>query len=170
MKAINLYQFRKVTKADLGLLATWQSQPHVREWWDSDEPRTEKELADPRVARWIVSTTGRPFAYMQDYTVHGWDDHHFFQLPKGSRGIDQFIGEPDMMGQGHGSAFISERLKTLFAEGAPVIATDPDPTNARAIAAYKKAGFSEFGPARNTPYGLILPMKVTPERTVPKRN
>lgn len=153
--------FRKVTTADLRLLATWHSQPHVREWWESSEPSTGEELADPRVARWIVSYAGRPFAYMQDYTVHGWSDHHFYQLPKGSRGIDQFIGEPEMMAQGHGSAFILERLKALFAEGAPVVATDPDPKNARAIAAYKKSGFREFGPVQDTPYGRILPMKVS---------
>ncbi|WWR55751.1 hypothetical protein RV999_26300 (plasmid) [Sinorhizobium meliloti] len=40
---------------------------------------------------------------MQDYTVHGWDDHHFAHLAKGSRGIDQYIGDPEMVGVGHGS-------------------------------------------------------------------
>ncbi len=97
---------------------------------------------------------------MQDYTVHGWEDHYFFPLPKGSRGIDQFIGEPDMIEKGHGSAFIAERLKTLFEEGAPVVATDPHPENARAIAAYKRAGFMEFGAPLETRWGPILPMKV----------
>lgn len=28
------YSFRKVTPDDLGLLAAWLSQAHVREWWD----------------------------------------------------------------------------------------------------------------------------------------
>ena len=113
-----------------------------------------------RVARWIVSMAGRPFAYMQDYTVHGWKDHPFFQLPEGCRGIDQFIGEPDMIEKGHGSAFIAERVKALFEEGAPVIATDPHPDNARAIAAYKKSGFREFGAPQETSWGPILPMKI----------
>ncbi len=65
-----------------------------------------------------------------------------------------------MIEKGHGSAFIAERLKTLFEEGAPVVATDPHPENTRAIAAYKKAGFFEFGEAQETRWGLILPMKV----------
>ncbi len=95
---------------------------------------------------------------MQDYTVHGWDDHHFAHLPKGSRGIDQFIGAPDMMGLGHGSAFISARLQALFAAGAPVIATDPHPDNARAIAAYRKLGFKSLGPPMDTQWGRILPL------------
>lgn len=161
MSTTNRYTFRKATTADLDLLLDWQSRPHVSEWWDSVEPTGERELCDPRVARWIVSIAGRPFAYMQDYTVHGWENHHFFGLPKGSRGIDQFIGEPDMIGKGHGSAFIAERLHVLFEDGAPVIATDPDPENARAIAAYKKAGFRAFGSPQETPWGRILPMKTS---------
>ena len=160
---IEKYTFRPVTPADLTLLAEWQSQPHVRRWWDTTEPYGEEQLKDPRVRRWIVSKAGYPFAYMQDYTVHGWEDHHFFALPRNSRGIDQFIGAPNMIGKGHGPAFIMQRIQTLFEEGTPVVATDPHPENARAIAAYKKAGFREFGEPQNTQWGKVLPMKVSPE-------
>jgi aminoglycoside 6'-N-acetyltransferase len=51
----------------------------------------------------IVSFEGRPFAYAQDYAVHVWPQPHFAHLPSGSRAIDSFIGEPDMIGRGHGS-------------------------------------------------------------------
>ncbi|KAJ55538.1 aminoglycoside adenylyltransferase [Actibacterium mucosum KCTC 23349] len=153
------YNFRKVLNGDLPLLATWRAAPHVRVWWDSDEPDSPAELTDSRVARFIVSLGDRPFAYMQDYTVHGWDGHHFFELPLGSRGIDQFIGLPDMVGKGHGPAFIAQRVADLFAAGAPVVATDPHPDNTRAIAAYEKAGFRAFGPSKDTPWGRILPMR-----------
>jgi aminoglycoside 6'-N-acetyltransferase len=158
MMTTDQYSFRKVTVDDLDLLRKWISNPHVREWWDSDEPYDEKELADPRVSRWIVSAFGRPFAFMQDYTVHGWEDHHFAKLPKGSRGIDQYIGDPEMIGVGHGTAFIGARMQALFDEGVPVIATDPHPDNERAIAVYKKLGFEPFGPPQETRWGLILPM------------
>jgi aminoglycoside 6'-N-acetyltransferase len=145
MFATNPYEFRRAT-------------PHVLEWWGSGEPHGEAELVDPRVARCIISINGRPFAFMQDYTVHGWDDHHFAGLPKGSRGIDQYIGDPEMVGVGHGSAFIGMRMQALFDEGAPVIATDPHPDNERAIAVYKKLGFVPSGPPQETRWGLILPM------------
>jgi aminoglycoside 6'-N-acetyltransferase len=154
------YNFRRATLDDLALLKTWQLNPHVREWWDADEPYTEADLADPRVARWIVSFGTRSIAFMQDYTVHGWEDHHFAYLPRGSRGIDQFIGDPNMVGIGHGSAFIEMRLRAIFDEGAPVIATDPHPDNARAIAVYKKLGFAPSGQPQETEWGLILPMTV----------
>lgn len=158
MMATNKYNFRKATLDDLDLLEEWRSKPHVRAWWGSAEPYKEEKITDPRVERWIVSTLGRPFAFMQDYTVHGWEDHHFAKLPKGSRGIDQYIGDSEMIGVGHGSAFIGARMQALFDEGVPVIATDPHPDNKRAIAVYKKLGFEPFGPPEETPWGLILPM------------
>ncbi|MEX0311501.1 MAG: GNAT family N-acetyltransferase [Tateyamaria sp.] len=145
---------------DADLLRTWQMRPHVQTWWGSFEPTTAEEFADPRVARWIVSYESMPFAYMQDYTVHGWEDHHFFHLPRDARGIDQFIGLHDMIGRGLGPAFIAERVRTLFSEGAPAVATDPDPANAQAIAAYKKAGFHVSGAPQDTRWGRILPMVI----------
>ena len=158
MNTPRAYGFRKVTLSDLPLLTQWQSRPHVKEWWDASEPYSESDLVDPRVARCIVSHDAVPFAFMQDYTVHGWTDHHFAQLPDGTRGIDQFIGDAGMIGQGHGTAFIRQRMKHLFAAGAPVIATDPHPDNARAIAVYRKLGFVPAGPPQDTQWGVILPM------------
>jgi aminoglycoside 6'-N-acetyltransferase len=46
-----------------------------------------------------------------------------------------------MLNRGHGSAFIRAHVDRLFAAGAPAVGTDPDPSNARAIRAYEKAGF-----------------------------
>ena len=158
MVATGNYVFRKATLDDLALLKAWQLNPHVLEWWDADEPYGESDLADPRVTRCIVSIGGRPFAFMQDYTVHGWPDHHFAGLPRGSRGIDQYIGDPEMVGLGHGPAFIGARMQALFDDGAPVIATDPHPDNERAIAVYRKLGFEPSGPVQETEWGLILPM------------
>ncbi|MEL6840005.1 MAG: GNAT family N-acetyltransferase [Pseudomonadota bacterium] len=155
------YDFRKATAADIGLLNAWQRLPHVSEWWDAEDLIDAEDFTDPRVVPWIVSFCDRPFAFIQDYTVHGWADHHFADLPKGSRGIDQFIGPPEMVGIGHGTAFIERRMRALFEAGAPVVATDPHPNNARAIAVYRKLGFQTAGPPRETEWGLILPMLLT---------
>ena len=77
------------------------------------------------VCQWIVSLGHQPFAYMQDYAVHGWGSHPFDHLHIRSRGIDQFIGLPDLMGNRHGPAFIRQRMQALFDQGVPVVATDP---------------------------------------------
>ena len=153
------YRFRLATAADLDLLDLWLRQPQVREWWGEPEAFAAEDLADPRVTVMIVEGDGRPFAYMQDYDVHGWKGHHFGYLPKGSRGIDQFIGEPDMLGLGHGTAFIAQRMRELFAAGAPVIGTDPHPRNARAIAVYQKVGFRIVGPEEETEWGRVVRME-----------
>lgn len=152
------YDFRNVTMGDLPMLLEWQRQPHVRVWWDSGEPYGKEALSDHRVSRFIVSFETHPFAFMQDYSVHGWEGHHFAHLPKGARGIDQYIGEPKMIGIGHGSAFIGARMNVLFEGGAPVIATNPHPDNERAIAVYRKLGFEQSGPPEETQWGRVLPM------------
>jgi aminoglycoside 6'-N-acetyltransferase len=161
MMVARTYDFSPATMDDVDLLQKWQARPHVQEWWASNDSYYQEELSDPRVLRWIVSMDERPFAFMQDYTVHGWEDHHFANLPAASRGIDQYISELDMIGVGHGSAFIGARLQTLFDQGAPVVATDPHPDNKRAIAVYKKLGFEPFGPPQETHWGLILPMRAS---------
>lgn len=129
------------------MIHRWLDSAAVREWWiDADgkpsEPIQENDLAQPDVAMWVVSFQDHPFAFMQDYDPHAEEGHHFSHLPPRSRGIDQFIGEPDMIGRGHGPAFIRARVDELLAGGVPAVGTDPHPDNARAIRAYEKAGFN----------------------------
>ena len=155
------YTFRPVTIDDFDMLEAWKREPHVAEWWDSDAPYTVDKLRDPRVAMRIVEADGRPFAFMQDYDVHGWEGHHFAYLPPGSRGTDQFVGDPAMIGRGYGADFIAQRMTELFAAGAPVLAVDPHPDNGRAIAAYRKVGFKIAGEPRQSDWGAFLPMEAS---------
>ena len=57
--------------------------------------------------------------------------------------IDAFIGEPAMLGCGHGSAFLHAVGEKLIAEGATIVAIDPACDNRRARRAYARAGFVE---------------------------
>jgi RimJ/RimL family protein N-acetyltransferase len=61
------------------------------------------------------------------------------------------IGDPDMLGRGHGSAFLRRLAERLVAEGAPIVAIDPDVDNLRARRAYARAGFVEQGGDRRGP-------------------
>ncbi|RYE41802.1 MAG: N-acetyltransferase, partial [Hyphomicrobiales bacterium] len=153
------YQFRRARLEDIPLLTHWRQQSHVRKWWGDEETFDSQDLSDPRVAAMIVTFDGEPFAYMQDYDVHGWDGHHFGYLPQGSRGIDQFIGKPAMLGLGHGTGFLRQRVAELFAAGASVIGTDPHPTNSRAIAVYAKVGFRVTGQEQETGWGRVIRME-----------
>ncbi len=155
------YQFQPVTLRDLPVLTAWRDLPHVARWWDTEPLFDADDLTDPRVSMSLVLCDGTPFAFQQTYSVKGWDfRHHFDAFPTRTRGIDQFIGLPDFLGQGHGPRFIKVALARMFADGAPAVATDPHPDNARAIRAYEKAGFRPHGPVMETKWGRILPMSI----------
>ena len=160
---MSVYDFRRALSDDLSLLHKWLDTPAVREWWvDADgepaDPIDEEDLSEPDVAMWIVSYQSTPFAFIQDYDPHAWQGHHFGYLPPQSRGIDQFIGVPELLGCGHGSAIIRAHADRLIAGGAPVIGTDPHPSNLRAIRAYHKAGFRSVE-ERVTDWGRCLLME-----------
>jgi aminoglycoside 6'-N-acetyltransferase len=138
------YQFRPMTAADLPLVRYWLSLPHVTQWWG--EPGAQftlvsGDLDEPAMDQFVVHVDARPFAYLQCYDPSVWPEGGLGTHPSGTRGIDQFIGEADMLDCGHGSAFIRSFTDRLLAAGAPRVVTDPDPTNLRAIRAYEKAGF-----------------------------
>ena len=140
----NPYAFRPAVAADLPRLGAWLRTPDVVRWWGDPQRELatlEEDLSEPRMVMRIVSYRGRPFAYVQDYAVDAWPQPHFADLPSGSRAVDAFVGEPDMIGHGHGSAFLGQLARRLIAEGAPLVAIDPDVDNLRARRAYEKAGF-----------------------------
>ena len=141
------YQFRAVITADLPLLRDWLWRTHVREWW-GDPVRglaaIAEHIVDPAINPFMVECDDVPIGYIQSWDPHAEADHPCRDQPLGTRGIDQFIGEPKLIGQGHGTAFIRLFVESVFKVGAPRVITDPNPRNSRAIRAYTKAGFKEI--------------------------
>lgn len=137
------YAFRPITAADLPLVGRWLGEAHVREWWgDPDEQfaLVSGDLDEPAMDQFIVLAGNRPIGYLQCYSLTAWNTGLGPQ-PEGTRGIDQFIGESNMIARGHGSAFIRAFVDEQLRNGLPRIVTDPDPLNLRALRAYEKAGF-----------------------------
>src|SRR3954470_13839515 len=102
------YEFLPLTSADLPLIRRWLDTPHVAEWWHDPAEQFELVSGDfghPDIAQFIVAADGRDFAYFQCYNIIAWNGA-FGPHPAGTRGLDQFIGESDMLDCGHGSAFI----------------------------------------------------------------
>ena len=138
------YSFRDARPDDMPLLRGWLRTPEVARWWGDPSEQAamlEGDLSEPGMEMRIVSLDAKPFAYAQDYAVDRWPQPHFAGLPPGSRAIDSFIGEPEMIGRGHGSAYLRLLAARLRGEGAPVVAIDPAADNIRARRAYEKAGF-----------------------------
>jgi len=153
------YQFREMSADDLQLVKKWLARPHVREWWDDPNEQfglISGDISEPGMQQYIVSAAEKPFGYLQCYRLTDWNIC-FGPQPEETRGIDQMIGEPDMIGRGHGSDFIRAFIEGMLATGTPRIVTDPDPNNARAIRAYEKAGFAK-DKLVDTPDGAALLM------------
>jgi aminoglycoside 6'-N-acetyltransferase len=157
------YLFRPMTPGDLPLVRRWLALPHVREWWgepDEQYSLVSGDLDEPAMDQYIFSTAGNPFAYLQCYDLTAWNSG-FGPHPEGTRGIDLFIGEPDMIERGHGSALVRRFVDERLQQGAPRIVTDPDPANRSAVRAYEKAGF-EKDRMVETPDGPALLMVRNP--------
>jgi aminoglycoside 6'-N-acetyltransferase len=149
-----------MTAQDLPTVHRWLRAPHVSEWWGDPDQQfalVSGDLSDPAMEQFVVSTEDRSFAYLQCYDPRAWPENGFGTLPRGTRGIDQFIGEAHMIDKGHGSAMIRSFVDALLGSGTPLVVTDPDPANARAVKAYEKAGFQKSRLV-DTPDGRALLM------------
>jgi aminoglycoside 6'-N-acetyltransferase len=153
------YHFLPMTWDHLPMVRRWLETPEVVRWWgDPDEQYAllRGDLDHPDMAQFIVALDDRPFAYIQCYRLGTWNCG-LGRQPPAARGIDQFIGEPGMIGGGHGTNFIRLFVNDLLRNRTPRVVTDPDPQNGRAIRAYEKAGFQRDRMV-NTPDGPALLM------------
>lgn len=158
--AMSHYILRPFNHADLPLVARWLKTPEVIRWWGNPEHELAlltHDLNEPLMRQWIVEYQGRPFAYAQTYRAGAWPQHHLKHLCPDTQMIDTFIGEPNMLGQGHGGAFLRKLAQKLIDEGSPAVAIDPDARNARARRAYARAGF-EGEKVVNSPEGPVVVM------------
>ena len=137
------YAFQGMSRADLPMIRRWLRTPEVVRWWGDPDEQYElvsSDLDHADMDQFIVALDGHPFAYIQCYRLSTWN-HRFGDHPKETRGIDQFIGEPELLACGHGGKFIRQFVDECFKKGVPRVITEPDPKNARAVRAYEKAGF-----------------------------
>jgi RimJ/RimL family protein N-acetyltransferase len=138
------YTFRPAAASDLPLLSRWLRSPAAVRWWGDPEEELAllaADLGEPKMVMRIVSFGARPFAYAQDYEVHAWPQAHLAGLAAGTRAVDTFIGEPDLVGAGHGARYLRLLAEMLLEQGAPLVVIDPAVDNLRARRAYHNAGF-----------------------------
>jgi aminoglycoside 6'-N-acetyltransferase len=157
------YVFRPMVSADLPLVRRWLAAAEVTRWWGQPEQQyalVSGDLGHPYMDQFIVVLDDHPFAYIQCYALSAWNQGFGEQPPK-TRGIDQFIGEPGMIGCGHGSGFIRQFTGALLDSGIPRVVTDPDSDNGRAVRAYARASFQRDRVV-DTPDGPALLMVRNP--------
>jgi len=145
--------FSPVTTDDLPVLADWLKRPHWREWWG--DPATELgyirdmvEGRDRTCRPFLFSLDGEPAGYIQVWQIAPhqtpeWarDNPWLMEVPADAVGVDLSLADGDRLSRGIGSTVLRRFVSTLLAEGRDAILIDPDPANARAVTAYRKAGF-----------------------------
>jgi aminoglycoside 6'-N-acetyltransferase len=149
---------------DYELIVRWRNEPHVREWWDPDDPPMTLASAigeygantregAPTTAC-IIERNGSPIGFLQFYR---WSDEPSdsevlgISLDQDAWGLDLFIGEPSQVGQEVGPRAIDMLCRFLFEErGASSVALVAAQDNARALRAYEKAGFRRVQAALDT--------------------
>ena len=161
------FEFHPLTEADLPLLHDWLNRPHIQEWWRRGEisPAEVRDTYLPRVAGsgaarpYLAYVDRHPTGYIQYYVAaEGMDQWWPDEPGPGVLGIDQFLADGDRLGQGLGTAMVSQFAAFLLADPSVTeIRVDPRPDNVRAIHCYAKVGFREVGPI-TTPDGPALMM------------
>lgn len=140
-------------------LAAWRNQPHVREWWDPDDPPLSFEQAvreqSPAVRgespdhALVIEVHGVPVGFVQCYPWAPYADElerMDLALPEGAWSLDILVGDPDRVGQGIGSRAVRLLCDHLLtAGGATCVAFGVDRDNARARRAYLRAGMTPQG-------------------------
>jgi aminoglycoside 6'-N-acetyltransferase len=144
---VSLVTFIPVTEDHRPLLQGWLSQPHWREWWGApeEELRLIYAIEEGEHLPFIACINGEPVAYVQCW----WPAQHpdvpwVRDMAMTERGIDISIGDASNLDKGNGSLIVKAFAAKLFAEGATRLVIDPDKKNMRAIAAYRKAGFTPY--------------------------
>jgi aminoglycoside 6'-N-acetyltransferase len=144
---------------DYGRMVRWRNSPHVREWWDPDEPELTEAAAveelglrgngDEQTTSCMIEIAGEPVGFIQFYPWEAEENYLAeigLTLPPGSWGLDIFIGEPSLLSRGVGSRTVRLLSDHLFAaERATAVALITEADNLRAHAAYARAGMRVSG-------------------------
>lgn len=146
--------FRAARPDDAPLLRRWDDEPHViasdplSDWQWETELRREPPWRDQLVAE----LDGRPIGFLQIIDPALEDSHYWGDCGPELRAVDIWIGEPDCLGRGHGSAMMRHALTRCFAPpGVRAVLIDPLASNTRAHRFYERFGFRfverrRFGP------------------------
>lgn len=137
---------------EYALLAQWLNDPRVLEFYEGrdqfftpEKVRTAfqpKNGSDNTCLPCLIERAGHPLGYVQicqltpeDKCEYGLDADSLVY------GLDLFIGEPDLWGQGIGRRVVSAVTEALFAAGVGWVTLDPQVNNLRAQRCYAACGF-----------------------------
>jgi aminoglycoside 6'-N-acetyltransferase len=136
---------RRAVPADVPTLRSWDDLPHVAEASGADDA-FDWASEVPRDVDWreilVVEDDGRPVGAVVVIDPAREETRYWGDVPGGLRAIDVWLGPPDALGRGIGTAAMRLALARCFA--APevrAVLIDPLVANVRAIRFYNRLGF-----------------------------
>lgn len=141
--------------ADIARMTRWLNEPHVKQWWDPDNPpmtvdraaTTYRERAHPSspTTPCVVELDGRPIGYVQFYrwaSRPGEAGEMSIPFGEDSYGLDIFIGEADALEDGLGSHAVDLLCRHLLEDrDASDVTLTTELADLRAQRAYENVGF-----------------------------
>lgn len=163
--------FRPLSDKDSGWLMIWMNSPHIKQAWTHLDTTPEDEVEEAlsligssEGAAFIIELNRKPVGYIQYYDPNYTDsDFYFSGQPTGALGLDLFIGDVSLTGQGLGAEALRQFSNDLLAKGAPKLLIDPSAENSRAIRAFEKAGFTTYKQHDSSRWGRVVLMSRTPD-------
>lgn len=142
-----MIDLRAMRADDVELLARWDDDPDVAaalggrgaDWYDwpveLDRDVGWRELL-------IAEEDGRPVGFVQLIDACEEESHYWGDVDPGTWALDIWIGSPADRGRGLGTELMRSALDRLFARHrATSVVIDPQVSNTRAIAFYRRLGF-----------------------------
>jgi len=153
-----LISFRRLTMDDLPLMHRWLNTDHVARWYDANGGRrpSYERVAERYTARirgeaktepFLILHNDEPIGYMQSYRIADHPEYaRAVEVEAGAAGVDLFIGEPEFVYRGLGPQVLRRFLIEIVFANPGVISCviGPAVSNAAAIRAYEKTGFSHL--------------------------
>lgn len=147
--------FDPLNSSHYPLLLKWLKTLHVKTWWDDHiiwtleliEKKYSSYVAGNNLIKaYVIFMKDKPIGYIQYYNKHDFPREHDYaiELPISCAAIDWYIGEPDFVGRGIGTAALELFLDKYVFVTFENVFVDPDTPNVAAIRAYEKAGFKRI--------------------------
>ena len=141
---------------DYRLIARWLSDERVLQFYEGrDKPSDIDGVIEkfgPRamgvdyVVPCLMIYQDNPIGYIQYYNLQEPEGREYgLETIESVFGVDLFIGEPNLWGQGIGTRVLTALVAYLFDNlEARKVTIDPQVSNLRAIRAYEKCGFQKI--------------------------
>ena len=147
-----MLNMRPARTGDAPTLRRWDEAPHIVAIMGDDPPENwDAELAHEPDWRewWIAELEGRAIGIVQIIDPARETSRYWGDVAPNLRAIDIWIGEPDCLGQGHGTRMMTHALDRCFRQReVTAVLIDPLTSNRRARKFYEVLGFREVGPRR----------------------